>query len=250
MKSSTSVIKSDIQSRTSSWAPSELDTLAPLHTDPMLDETAVYTNLIPLPPVQSGTKNAPGSNLYTAREQAETILADARKQAEIILKEAYEQGYREGRANVEQDLIEASAAAQKLVEETTKWQTEFLSSAEPQILSMVIQIAEKLFGKGFQLEEEVLQSVLTQVLQRAKSLGELRCFLHPGDIAVLNKQWADKQQVFFGIGINFVPDESIQRGGCLIEGLYGSVDARLETRLESLMEALKQAASAEQGDSQ
>lgn len=235
MRSSTNVIKSDSRSTAASWDPSELENLAPIH-DPMLDETAVHTNI----------KTRASSPVYAAREQAEDILADAQKKAQAILQEARDKGYQEGREAIEQELIDAAAAIRTLAEETRQWQAELVSSAEPQIVAMVISITKKLFGNGFQLEEKDLKPFLSQVLQRAKSLGELRCFLHPGDIAILNKEWEQEQQVFHGIGMTLVPDENIQRGGCTVEGLYGSVDALLETRLDALIETLKDTSSSEE----
>jgi flagellar biosynthesis/type III secretory pathway protein FliH len=120
MRSSTNVIKSNSRRKASSWDPSELETLAPIH-DPMLNETASHTNI----------KTGSNSPVYAAREQAEDILADAHKKAEAVLQEAREQGYREGREAVEQELIDAAAAVRTMAEETKHWQAEMVSSANP-----------------------------------------------------------------------------------------------------------------------
>jgi len=242
MRSSTSVIKSETRSSTTSWSPTELEFLAPLAGE----------NHEGIDPGQSPDTAEHGqrahSNLFKAQEQADAILAAAEQQAAAIRQEARQAGYEEGRQAVEQELLQAARALNLAAEQAKTWQDELFSSAEAQLAALVVQISEKLFGQGFQLDDQALQSMLNHFIQRAKSLGELRCFLNPADIDTLQDGWLEREQAFHGIGIILVPDDSIQPGGCMIEGVYGSVDARLGTRLDAVLQALHQAGKDVQED--
>lgn len=223
MKSSTSVIKSRDPRQADSWSPSELDFMPE-----------------PSPEEIDGKRIAPADEILKAEIEAERILAEARKKAETIREEARQKGLQEGRSGVEQEILDAAAAAKSLVEQAASWQQDLLTSGEEQMISMISMVAEKLFGKGYELDEASLQDLMVEVFQRARTLGDLRCFLNPRDADLLTKEWLEKQNAFHGVSIMLIPDDSIQPGGCLVEGIYGSVDARIEHRLETVLQALKE----------
>ena len=241
MTSSTSVIKSRDQKQADSWSPSELDFL-PEQSPEVLEEEQ---------PVEIEKNTAgPTEEIIQAEIEAEKILASARKEAETIREEARQKGLQEGRSGVEQDILDAAAAAKSLVEQAASWQQDFLTTGEEQIVSMISLTAEKLFGKGYELDEASLRNLMMEVFQRARTLGDLRCFLNPRDADLLTKEWLQKQNAFHGVSIMLIPDETIQPGGCLVEGIYGSVDARIENRLETVLQALKETHAETRGGSQ
>jgi len=258
MKSSSSVIKSRDPETASSWLPAELE--GPPHINEKLNSTDDEHTRTWLPSeleeIKPSSENIHDSEpslessqkepdpLAEAKNEAEKIIASAKKDAEIILEQARQQahkeGYQQGREAVEQELIDAATALKALLKQGGEWQADFYSSGESQILAMIMLIAEKLFGTGFQLEQEPLQAFMNQVLQRAKTLGDLRCFLNPRDINTLGNGFIDRQQAFHGVNMALVPNEDIKPGGCQIEGTFGSVDASIENRLDSILDALKE----------
>jgi flagellar biosynthesis/type III secretory pathway protein FliH len=73
----------------------------------------------------------------------------------------------------------------------------------------------------------------------------LRVRVHPGDAAVLSPTWA-QQAAPTGQRLELVPDENIRRGGCLVEGEAGMVDARVETQQQLVLSALAPSAKPSQ----
>jgi flagellar biosynthesis/type III secretory pathway protein FliH len=66
----------------------------------------------------------------------------------------------------------------------------------------------------------------------------LRIYVHPEDALALPPHWAHQQATFSGQKIELIPSDIIKRGGCFIEGQYGSVDARIETQLQMTKDTL------------
>ncbi len=221
------------EDRTHTWLPAELKEIRP-----------ASKNMSEKKPSPESPQEEPDP-FAEAKEEAERIIASAKREAEIILHEAREQahreGYRQGKEAVEQELIDTAEALNALLTRTREWQADFFASGENQVLAVIVLIAEKLFGTGFKLEQEPLQALLNQVFQRAKSLGDLRCFLNPQDINTLDIGFIDRQQAFHGVNMTLVPNEEIKPGGCQIEGTFGSVDASIENRFESILDALRAA---------
>lgn len=228
MKSSPDVIKSgQAESAVQSWQPARFYGPALRRGD--LDQELRGLGLPPatVEEILEGT-----------RAQAAEIIHQAQEQAAQITHLAQKDGYEKGLAAAEAEAASRLAAAASIIAETHAWREKLLAESEHAVLDLVKDIAQILFGSGLALEPEVLAGAFQRALLEAKTLGDLRLHLHPEDEALLSPLWARQQAATIGQRIELVPDQGIQRGGCLIEGQYGSVDARVETQLHLALEAV------------
>jgi flagellar biosynthesis/type III secretory pathway protein FliH len=129
-------------------------------------------------------------------------------------------------------------AAGQVVDELVSWRDNLFSQGEMMMLRLVIEIAQSIFGEGLPLDPEVLGQAFSRALSQAKTLGELRVYVHPEDALVLGPQWVKQQTAMSGQQMDLVPSDIIKRGGCFVEGQFGSVDARVETQFNFTKEAL------------
>ncbi|GAB4481840.1 MAG: hypothetical protein Kow0088_24390 [Anaerolineales bacterium] len=183
--------------------------------------------------------------LHRAQEEAQSILAQARAEAEHILEEAHQQAteiqrqaYADGQASANAEAQGMLKAARAIVDEVQKWKEHLFEEGEMMMLRLVIEIAQTIFGDGLPLDPDTLGQAFTRALSQAKSLGDLRIYLHPEDAAVLSAHWDKLQGVTAGQKIELIPSDLIKRGGCYIEGQYGTVDARVETQFQQATDAL------------
>ncbi len=172
--------------------------------------------------------------IHQAEAQAAILLQHAQAQAEGITRQAYDQGVSEAHA----ETAELLRVANTLVAEVEAWRENQFAQNEIMLLRMVIEIAQTIFGDGLPLDPETLGQTFSRALAEAKILGNLRIYLHPDDAAVLNPHWLQRQTAMSGQQIELVPSDIIKRGGCYIEGQYGSVDARVETQFHLVEETL------------
>jgi flagellar assembly protein FliH len=169
-----------------------------------------------------------------AEKQANELIQQAENQAMQLTHQAYQDGLAAGNAEISDQLKTARA----IVEEVETWRENTLSKGEMMMLRLVIEIAQSLFGEGLPLDPDTLGNAFSRALSQAKTLGDLRIYIHPEDAVALTPLWAQQQATFSGQKIELIPSDIIKRGGCFIEGQYGSVDARIETQLQMTKDTL------------
>jgi len=198
-----------------------------------------------------------------ARKQSEQLLAKTAVEAEEIRRRAHAEGLaagqREGLASAQQ-LIEARAVeiaaretqeklrtalpafqalARSLEIERDRWVTHWEAAAV--VLSTAI--AEKILRQELSQRPELSLAVIQEALQLTAGQPHLKLRLHPADLELLQDSG---QQVLSRLAAvsdaSLVPDESISRGGCVIETRHGVIDSRLETQLERITKELLEGA--------
>ena len=177
--------------------------------------------------------------------EAEQIIQQARQESEGLVEQAnqkyagiVQQARQEGMEAAKKEAIPILQAARTVVEQTNKWHEYVLSQSESAVLGLVKEIAQRLLGTGMVLEAEILGQLFAEAVAEAKPLGALRIRLHPADAEVLGSLWAEQQSVLTGQQIGFSPSNNILRGGCLIEGEFGILDAQVNTKLQRVMDTL------------
>lgn len=194
--------------------------------------------------------------LSQARQQAEELLVQAQLTADETLREAQEEaqqtlqaamgeGYRQGWAKAEEEAASALRAAAEVVRQFNQWREGMFAQSETILLEMVRQTARTMFGDGVHLEPQALEANLNRVLENAKSLGDLKVYLHPGDAEKLDPAWREYQQLITGNRVQVIPSDGIKPGGCFVQGQMGTVDARVETQLRAVMEVFVDAEGGE-----
>ena len=179
-----------------------------------------------------------------ARDQSQVIIDDARKEARKILEEANQlkarvekemeeskcQGYEEGKAQGLEEFTKEILSAKELKEK-------FHADAEPEIVKLVLNIAEKVIGEMVLKHKEAIQSIIHQALGR--SLGErIVVRLHPDDWKrIQDEEKMFKEKLDKTKHLHFKEDDTIQRGGCVIATEVGTIDAQLETQLKAIRKA-------------
>jgi flagellar assembly protein FliH len=169
------------------------------------------------------------------RAEADQVLADARVEAEAVRETARA----EGRQLAEEEMRGNLAAVQAVLTETEAWRGRMIADSETIVLTLVRDIARAVFGDGKALEDDVLRGAFERAMVEARAIGNLRIHVHPDDAMALGSDWWQQQQsALGGQRMELVASESVLRGGCFIEGEYGSVDARVESQLKTALQAL------------
>jgi flagellar assembly protein FliH len=191
----------------------------------------------------------------SARQQGEQLLARTALEAEEIRRRAHAEGLAAGQRDglaAAQQLIETRAAeiaaretqeklrtalpafqllARSLEIERDRW----ISHWEKTAVELSATIAAKILRHELSRRPELALGIIQEALQLAAGQLHLKLRLHPADIEVLQGAGQEALSRLAPIGdADLVPDESIARGGCLIETRHGVIDARIETQLERI----------------
>jgi flagellar assembly protein FliH len=229
----------------SSWDPSEIKDAFVVNRD----TTSRFGRADGNNPNQSkyfdGISKKAENILSQTNSQAVEVIAKAEKQANEIIQQAENQAmqlthqaYQDGLAAANAEISDLLKTARAIAEEVETWRENTLSKSEMMILRLVIEIAQSLFGEGIPLDPDTLGNAFSRALSQAKTLGDLRIYVHPEDSVALAPHWAQQQATFSGQRIELIPSDIIKRGGCFIEGQYGNVDARIETQLQMVKDTL------------
>jgi flagellar assembly protein FliH len=172
--------------------------------------------------------------ISTARSEAEEIIFSAQKTAKGIQEQAYQDGWNSAMGEIKSHMDTAST----LVNQLSEWRENTMSQSEQMILSLVCHIAQKMFGEGYVLDSETLQATFNKILENARSLGNLRIYVHPEDASNLGPYWRELQESITSHTVEVVPSGSISRGGCYVNGQWGSADGRIETQLKTILDTI------------
>ncbi len=165
------------------------------------------------------------------------------------LKAAYDQGFNDGREVASRTFQRELQAAEEHIRSVDQLllsiQQQFQklqSELEKAVADLAIVIAETILQE--KLQEEQIQLIIRQiqaVFREFPVFEELTIRLNPQDIEALQQA----QSQLFAPGevrnITLIPDERIERGGCIIETPLGAIDAQLSTQLAQIRQRLQQA---------
>jgi flagellar biosynthesis/type III secretory pathway protein FliH len=155
------------------------------------------------------------------------LLESAREEAERIKSRAALEGRERGLQTVTELLVRAR-------EEVARMRSE----AEQDLKTLAVRIAEKVLASELELRPSAIVEVVKQVLEHAGDAEQLTVRVSPGDLPLLERGKTKLTERTRGI-LTFRADESIGRGGCIVESALGIVDARLSTQLEAIERALR-----------
>ena len=190
-----------------------------------------------------------------AKEEATRIVAQATKDAEEILQraakeaaslkesaeqEAMEQGYSAGRQQAEE---EAARMRQELDTQRMQLENEYqerLEKMEPELMRVVIQVFDKVFGIEFGGKQDILLHLIQNTVQQIKNSREYRIRVSAEDYAFVYDKKEDIQQRVGGdIIMDVISDEELQQGQCTIDTDEGIFDCSMDVELDNLVRDLK-----------
>lgn len=162
------------------------------------------------------------------RAEAEEILSQVKAEMEKSKAKGFNEGREEGLGEATSLLVRLEAIKEK-----------FYNSAEADIIRLVMAIAEKVIGRIVHENTEAIKSIVKQALESA--LGEkIVIRLNPNDYKVVTaNDFEFRDMLDRTKRITFKEDDSITRGGCVVETEVGTIDARLETQLKAIRKALE-----------
>jgi flagellar assembly protein FliH len=199
--------------------------------------------------------------LESARQQSQQILAEAEIQAAELRRRAFEEGRAAGEqaglqsaqnvienrakelasGQVRQELSSTLPAIQAVVAELKYERDRWLDAWEGAAIRLSASIAEKILRCELSKRPELTANIIREALQLAAGAPDMRVRMHPLDIEQMRECSREIVDRLAGLGESaLVPDESISRGGFVIETRHGVIDARLESQLDRIASELIQ----------
>jgi flagellar assembly protein FliH len=158
----------------------------------------------------------------------------------MLEKNAYESGYRQGEKA-------GLAAAEQKIEAIVKRQAEGIIEigriksalyvqVEREVVRLAIEVAKKIVHREVQVDREIIQTLVRVALSHVADKAPVSIHVNPKDFEYISERQTELSQAE-GRTISFIPDKSIERGGCLVETDCGDIDARLEEKFSEVEHA-------------
>jgi flagellar assembly protein FliH len=190
-------------------------------------------------PRTSRTPATPASTQFVTRERE---IEKKRMASEV--EHANLLGIEEGKKIGRQEALQELKPALQLLEDYAKMlhaeRQDLASRFEAQLVSLASQMTEKILQVELSARPELLVGIVRAALSGVSDAKQVTLRIHPQDIAMLkNKAETLAEMLSSSTALEFRPDDTLNRGDCIIDSDIGSLDARLATQLTSLREQLE-----------
>lgn len=211
-------------------------------------------NEVPMGQIQDTVETtAPGFEQGYERGLQEG-LADAAQKIEQATRQAVNAARSEAlaaldseRKRMESALAEHIAVTQRVLEQVQRSLAVGLRSIEEQAISLAFDAVCRVVGDSA-ASFGTVRSVVERTLSELAGKPILCVRMRPDDLATL-QAGADAQAMFPGFpSINWVADETIAVGGCVVDTATGTLDARFEVQLRNLGNAWRNSVSEFRGE--
>lgn len=150
------------------------------------------------------------------------------------LSEGTEKGMAQGLLNAQQQVDEKLASVDELMTHLSHALNDQDYLLEQALLNVVTEVSRTVVGRELQIDSQHILQVVRQALSALPpSRDNVRIFVNPADVAVLNEA---KERG--GESWRALPDETLSKGGCRVETDQSLVDFTVERRFSAMVEQL------------
>ena len=185
--------------------------------------------------------------LGKADEEAKQITLKAQERYEAAYQEGYEKGYgvgyekayREAMEKVDAEAVNIRVSAWEMLRSAEAERKKTLLEVEEEVLTLSVQIAERLVAKQLDLNRETVLNIVQEALRLLADRDNFIIVANPKEVEMIRRN----KDIFMhllaeGAGLKIIGDPDVMLGGCRVETERGQVDASLESRWQALLRSL------------
>jgi flagellar biosynthesis/type III secretory pathway protein FliH len=167
-----------------------------------------------------------------AEEMQKECLAQIREELEAELEARRRETERQLAAR-RQDVEQAAQAIEQAAAELTRLRDGLLAEARASLPSLVAKLTGRILGRAIDAGDYEIDAIVREALKELPPRGQIIVRMNPDD-------YAKSQLAGQGAGqsassaVQFVRDQNISRGGCVVESNEGRVDATIEESLNEI----------------
>lgn len=178
-----------------------------------------------------------------AVRQREEILRESREEAEKIReaahREGFDEGYREGLERGQREAENLRREAEEVLAEARRRREEIIASAEPEVVRLALEMAEKILHRRLKEDPEAVVDVVVRALQEIPYGSPIQVRVNPDDEVTCRQAEERMYRCLRGAAeIEIITDDGVPRGGCRVETADGRVEVLPEEEMACLREQL------------
>lgn len=196
--------------------------------------------------------------LNRAEQSANEIIANAQKQAEELIEtaknealakvdeitqqahqEGFDAGFQEGYEKITEDMQAQVISVNNFAQSTFDIKNNIVKSAHKDIIRLVVEIAQKVCSKSFELDENILKEITINAIQSLKEKENITIIVNP---EMAEKIYAISEELKEKIpqleSIKIIEDNSVSPDGTIVESPLSRVDSRITSQINEIAEKL------------
>ena len=144
-------------------------------------------------------------------------------------------GLAEGQAQSQDEITRFQALISQVAE---RWDPIF-KSADLDVVQLAFAVARKIVGSVVNAHEDLVLEAVGDCLEHVQDVTKLTICVNPDDLRIVRANRTLWQEAYERIeSMTIEADETIERGGCVIETPAGDIDGQISSRLEKLQTAI------------
>lgn len=155
-----------------------------------------------------------------------------------IAEEAFQRGLAQGRSEAAADFEHQSRQLSRHLADSLKQLGEIeeriATEWKATVTELALAAASRIVRERIEADDPVAARALAEALDVLPAGGPIRARVHPDDLSSIGQ---DLEAAIESKKLELIGDAAISRGGCVVEGELGAVDATLETADAAIREA-------------
>ncbi len=187
-------------------------------------------------------RNFDDDNIMRAKQGVREILADAMNNIKAKAEEikthsfqegresGYQNGFREGEDAARNEFLPFMKTLENLVEELSLFRKNMYSKVEREMVQMVIGLAKKIIQTDLESRKDSIRDIIQLAVGSILDRESLIIKVSPQDHKYIEHYSPILQSMYPDINnVRFEASPAIERGGCLVQSNFGSVEANMES---------------------
>jgi flagellar assembly protein FliH len=177
------------------------------------------------------------------RKTKESEEEDFKAKIAKIEKEAYEKGFEQGHKDglmlEEKKLEEMGKELEALFTGLRDLKEQIYRESEGEVLKISILTAKKIIGEEIRTNQNIISNNIRSALNFLTDKRKLKIIINPEDMEDVRRILPDIAGITRGGQLQLSEDNSIRKGGCILETGFGRINATIEDQIRILEEELE-----------
>ena len=163
---------------------------------------------------------------------------------------AYQKGFTDGEHKGREEGIEQIKPAVELLQDWVRMiqteKEELIRRYEKDVVELAFQITEKILAREIQTQPEVIIDSVRAGLQKIVNAESVTLRVNPEDMKIIESVQEElSKELAKSESLHLQTDDSVSRGGCVLETENGILDGQLDTQLNRLRTLLAESPAEE-----
>jgi flagellar biosynthesis/type III secretory pathway protein FliH len=163
------------------------------------------------------------------------------EELEVAFRQGMAKGEETGADRIRQEMAPALEAVHQAAQQLAELRTHWVGEMEKNLTALALGVARQMVDREVKENPEIISGLVGRALAHFPLDHEVRIRVNPLDLSSISGGLPGDESrapVSAGREVHWIPDASISRGGCVVEGPERIVDGRLETALERVYRRL------------